>query len=194
VLSRRAGRTRSPPIVAGGVRFSFVAEINSAIGVPILLEARIIPYLSAIKPVNTEPGSVVAVRLRRDIGGMNEKKLFTAFGKRIQELRKRKGWSQDRLAEAIGRTRDAVSNMERGVNGTHIKIAYAIAEALDVPLADLLEFGPAHAADRERRAQINKLIALVADRDPATLEKIHTLVSVALDVNAPRPAGRKKAG
>jgi transcriptional regulator with XRE-family HTH domain len=125
---------------------------------------------------------------------MNEKKLFTAFGKRIQELRKRKGWSQDRLAEAIGRTRDAVSNMERGVNGTHIKIAYAIAEALDVPLADLLEFGPAHGADRERRAQINKLIALVADRDAATLEKIHTLVSVALDVNAPRPAGRKKAG
>ena len=124
---------------------------------------------------------------------MNEKKLFVGFGKRIQELRKRKGWSQERLAEAIGRTRDAVSNMERGVNGTHIKIAFAIAEALGVPLADLFEFGPSQGLDRERREAINKLIALVANRDAATLEKIHSLITAALEVNAPRPQGRRKA-
>ena len=124
---------------------------------------------------------------------MNEKKLFVAFGKRIQELRKQKGWSQERLAEAIGRTRDAVSNMERGVNGTHIKIAYGIAEALGVPLADLFEFGPAQGVDRERRAQINKLIALVVDRDAVTLQKLHGLVALALEVNAPRSPGRRKA-
>ncbi len=131
--------------------------------------------------------------LRSEIGGMNEKKLFAVFGKRIQELRKQKGWSQDRLAEAIGRTRDAVSNMERGVNGTHIKIAYGIAEALGVPLADLFDFGPSQGVDRERRAQINKLIALLAPRDAATLQKIHDLVAIALDVNGPRPQGRRKA-
>jgi transcriptional regulator with XRE-family HTH domain len=125
---------------------------------------------------------------------MNEKKLFVAFGKRIQELRKQKGWSQDRLAEAIGRTRDAVSNMERGVNGTHIKIAYAIAEALGVPLADLFAFGPVQSEDRERRARISKLIALLANCDAATLEKIHALVAVALDVDASRLSGRRKAG
>ncbi|MBY0510995.1 MAG: helix-turn-helix domain-containing protein [Rhodospirillaceae bacterium] len=96
------------------------------------------------------------------------------------------------MAEAIGRTRDAVSNMERGVNGTHIKIAYAIAEALGVPLADLFDFGPAQGVDRERRAQINKLIALLASRDAATLQKIHELVAIALDMNGPRPQGRRK--
>ena len=123
---------------------------------------------------------------------MNEKKLFAAFGKRVQELRKQKGWSQDRLAEAIGRTRDAVSNVERGVNGTHIKLAYLIADALGVSMADLFDFGGPESADRERRMQVNKLVALVAGRDAATLQKIQSLVEIALDVNAPRPPVRKK--
>lgn len=124
---------------------------------------------------------------------MDDKKLFLAFGRRVQQLRKQKRWSQEQLAEAIGRTRDAVSNIERGVNGTHIKVAYLIATALEVSLADLFEFGSVGARDRERRQLENKLLVLLHGRDARTLQQIHSLIETALEIGAGDKMKKRKS-
>lgn len=123
---------------------------------------------------------------------MNEKKLFSVFGKRVRDLRKQKGWTQQELADAIDRTRDAVSNIERGLNGTHIKVAYLMAEAFGVPLVDLFDFGVSPSVRHDERAQLNKLVQLLAGHDVKTLQKMYTLATVMLDVETtPRPRRRK---
>ncbi|MDP5275072.1 helix-turn-helix domain-containing protein [Chengkuizengella axinellae] len=39
-----------------------------------------------------------------------------SIGKKIKELRQRRGWSQDDLAERLGMTRANISNYERDIN------------------------------------------------------------------------------
>ena len=44
-------------------------------------------------------------------------RLKAQFGKRLQQLRRRAGISQEKLADATGLTVESISNMERGVFG-----------------------------------------------------------------------------
>ncbi|WP_347709851.1 helix-turn-helix domain-containing protein [Halomonas gemina] len=65
----------------------------------------------------------------------NEK--LVAFGKRVRELRKNKGLSQDGFAVLSGIDRSYMGQVERGEkNVTLIKI-YQLSEALGVEVADL---------------------------------------------------------
>lgn len=57
---------------------------------------------------------------------------------RIKELREDKGWSQERLGAAIGRTKSVVSRLESGQTSLDLETAYRIAEALDVTIQDVL--------------------------------------------------------
>lgn len=60
----------------------------------------------------------------------NEKKLLTTFGKRIAELRKKRGVTQQQLAEAVGMSVVAIAYLETGKRwakpGTLIKIAHKL--------------------------------------------------------------------
>ena len=42
-----------------------------------------------------------------------------AFGRRVQKIRKQRGWSQEKLAEKTGLTRETISRIETGKYGTH---------------------------------------------------------------------------
>lgn len=55
-------------------------------------------------------------------------------GDRIRELRRARGWSQERLAEALEVERRTVVRLERGVHSLTLDRAVTIADALDVPL------------------------------------------------------------
>lgn len=58
-------------------------------------------------------------------------------GQAIKQLREVKGWSQQDLANAAGLHAMTVSKAERGLP-VHLDTAFAIAQALDVALDDLL--------------------------------------------------------
>jgi transcriptional regulator with XRE-family HTH domain len=66
------------------------------------------------------------------------------IGARIRARRQEIGVSQERLAEAIGVTFQQVQKYEKGINRVSAATLYAIADALDTTVAQLLpEAGPA---------------------------------------------------
>lgn len=60
-----------------------------------------------------------------------------ALGKRIRDLRQDRGWSQERLANEAGMHRTYMWGIERGVRNPSLRHLTCIAEALDLPIADL---------------------------------------------------------
>ena len=61
-----------------------------------------------------------------------------AFGRRVRELRKSKGISQERLAEMAGIDRSYMGNIERGEKNITLKKAYEICDALEIEIQDLV--------------------------------------------------------
>ena len=64
---------------------------------------------------------------------------LTLFGKRLIELRKVKGWSQERLALESGLARSYLGGVERGQRNIALLNIYRLAEALETSPASLLE-------------------------------------------------------
>ncbi len=73
------------------------------------------------------------------------------LGKRVQTLRKARGWSQQRLAREATLDRTYLSSVEHGKQNLTLSVALKLADALTVPLEVLLsqDFLPASAPPRE---------------------------------------------
>ena len=61
-----------------------------------------------------------------------------AFGKRVSEVRKGKGISQEILAEMVGIDRSYMGNIELGEKNITLKKAYEICDALEIEIQDLV--------------------------------------------------------
>lgn len=70
---------------------------------------------------------------------MNYNFLYQKLANRIEELRKKKGLTQEELAEKAGLHRAYFWDIENGRN-ISIKTAYKIARALGVSLSELFNF------------------------------------------------------
>lgn len=62
------------------------------------------------------------------------------LGKRIKEIRKTKGLTQEQLAELTGLDRTTISRIESGNQQTEIYHIYRIATVLQVKVKDLFNF------------------------------------------------------
>lgn len=62
------------------------------------------------------------------------------FGQRLRQLRKERKLTQEQLAELTSLTKDQISFLERGLSGTTLDRLGILAEALKVPVKDLLDF------------------------------------------------------
>lgn len=63
-----------------------------------------------------------------------------SFGQRVKALREERGWTQAELARRAGLTHETISNYERDSRvRPPLFTVQAIARALEVPLADLLD-------------------------------------------------------
>jgi len=60
------------------------------------------------------------------------------FGTSLRETRKRRGLSQERLAELTGLSTNYVGEMERGLKAPGLPVIVRLARALDVGVNDLL--------------------------------------------------------
>ena len=65
------------------------------------------------------------------------------FGRRLREVRTRTGISQERLAEPAGLHRTYVSSVERGERNISLINIANLANALGVPMAELMPDRPA---------------------------------------------------
>lgn len=61
-----------------------------------------------------------------------------AFGKRVREVRRSKGISQEKLAELAGIDRSYMGNIERGEKNVTLKKAYEICDALEIEIQNLI--------------------------------------------------------
>lgn len=64
--------------------------------------------------------------------------LLVKLGKRIQLLRKRKGWTQTDMAVCLDLSRGHISDLERGKREVGIITLQVIAAGLDTTMANLL--------------------------------------------------------
>lgn len=62
-----------------------------------------------------------------------------AFGKKVQELRKQKGISQEKIALSIDMDRTYLASVEAGKRNIAIKNIKKISDGLDISLSQLFE-------------------------------------------------------
>lgn len=68
---------------------------------------------------------------------MKDELLFK-IGQSVRYLRIKKGFSQEELAFKADLNMNSISTLERGVNNVKIKTLYAIANALEVNIEEIL--------------------------------------------------------
>ena len=59
-------------------------------------------------------------------------------GRRIRELRQKKGWSQEKLAEEAGLHRTYIGQVERGEKSIGVENLFRVARAVGSKAADLV--------------------------------------------------------
>ena len=115
------------------------------------------------------------------------------FGRRVKALRQQRGLSQEQLAEAIGRSVDTVSNIERGFSATRIATADLIARTFGVELQELFDISQDETTDSieaRRRTLLRQLIELFRHQEPAVLEAAIRQSEALLSVG-PRSTGAR---
>ena len=70
---------------------------------------------------------------------MIDKRARSLFGKRLRELRVKRGLSQEQLADLAGLHRNYIGNVERGENGIGIDNILLLARTLKVKPAALFD-------------------------------------------------------
>jgi transcriptional regulator with XRE-family HTH domain len=116
-----------------------------------------------------------------EIPAMERDELKQQFGERVQALRKRQGLTQEELAEAIEKSVDQISNIERGATSTRLDTALAIATALKVALPDLFAFPVSRTEKKtERERLLDDLVALIGAEDEETIRAMSDLTRVLL--------------
>ena len=68
-----------------------------------------------------------------------EDRIVRSFAVRIRELRRQKGWSQERLAEEADIHRTYLGGIETARRNPSLRNIIRIAFALDVPVAELFK-------------------------------------------------------
>jgi transcriptional regulator with XRE-family HTH domain len=125
---------------------------------------------------------------------MDNAELQREFGLRVQQLRKKRGLTQEQLAERVERTVDTISNIERGFSSTRVETAYAIARELGSSLAELFDFNGAIELDRERRGRYLNLLEMLRPLDIEMLEAATAQLEILLRARQRAFAGGTPAG
>lgn len=73
------------------------------------------------------------------------------FGKRLVELRRAKGWSQEKLAPGSGLARSYVGGIERGQRNIALYNICVLAETLNVEPSEMLMFDSVPAKSHHRK-------------------------------------------
>ncbi|TPI27104.1 helix-turn-helix transcriptional regulator [Mesorhizobium sp. B3-1-9] len=82
------------------------------------------------------------------------------FGTILRELRKLRGLTQDDLAARTGRSLDAVSQWERGVNWPSFETLIRLSEALDVPVETFFDQTPGKRSDDRLNREVEARVLL----------------------------------
>jgi transcriptional regulator with XRE-family HTH domain len=91
------------------------------------------------------------------------------LGRRIQRLRKARGYTQEQLAEAIDINAKYLSSVERGEENPTLDLLLRLSKGLQVELPELFQFAQ-EGESRERLRQ--KVEGLIADLNEEELRRV----------------------
>jgi len=99
------------------------------------------------------------------------------IGERIRTLRERKGWSQGRLASALGAHPQNVSQIERGVRGVSVQQVVRLARVLGISTDEILaqrdhDTTPTVPANRKLMRRLRRIQELPVAQRNALLKMI----------------------
>ncbi|MCR5261965.1 MAG: helix-turn-helix domain-containing protein [Candidatus Gastranaerophilales bacterium] len=93
------------------------------------------------------------------------------FGKRIKELRKKNGYTQEQLSEKLGVFQKQIGNIETGTCFTTMNNLEKLSDIFDVEIKDLFDFN--HLENRDTAIQkINDILAKSSDEEVQKFYKI----------------------
>jgi putative transcriptional regulator len=70
---------------------------------------------------------------------LKKEELAKKIGKRIVQLREKKGWTQIELSRACMKDKQSIERIESGNTNPTVFTLYEVANALEVPLADIMK-------------------------------------------------------
>lgn len=91
------------------------------------------------------------------------------LGLRLKAIRKQKKLTQDELATRMGRSVDALSNIERGKSLPSFATIEMLSQALDIPLKSLFDFDEVQLSHRKAQL-IEEMRAIASQLSEADLE------------------------
>jgi len=96
------------------------------------------------------------------------------ISKKIHELRKSLKLTQSQFAELVHLSEDSIGKIERGVGIPTVETLDKIANALKVPIEDLMRTSRNKKLQRDSK-EVNDLTAYLQTRTPADVRLIHEL-------------------
>lgn len=108
-----------------------------------------------------------------------------ALGRRLAQLRKQRGLSQEELARRVGAIQVVISDYENGKSRLFAETAVRFAAALDVPVQELLQVSkpvavePAHRPSRRLLRRMEKIERLPRRKQMALLTTIDAFLQTA---------------
>ena len=133
--------------------------------------------------------------------------LQRSLGRRIRELRRKHGWSQEQFAEFCGLHRTYMGHVERGEKNVSLSTVVRVANALGVRISALLgraqaaheeppkpalEAGPASGPPVEP-GDVNRLLAELRAQRKAMRQSLRNLSGFLIRLSESIAAGGKKA-
>ena len=106
------------------------------------------------------------------------------LGAQVQDFRRRKGLTQEKLGELTSLSEDTISSIERGVNIPKIETIFRIANALNVSLAELLNVAAGSPEPGENQEKIDRLIDMVGDQRGEFIDAVINQVELLMRIQA----------
>lgn len=115
---------------------------------------------------------------------MNETtQILKALGKRIAQLRKQKGMSQEDFADVSGKMINTISNIERGLSDPKVTTLMSISKALGISIDELFSETKQEQTAEELPKNISAILQILKKQDDKTLKVIQKQIEALLELN-----------
>lgn len=108
--------------------------------------------------------------------------ILKVLGKRIANLRKQKGMSQEEFADVSGKMINTISNIERGLSDPKVTTLMSIAKALNISMEELFSENKQEQASKVLPQNIVAIIQILQRQDDKTLKVIQKQIEALLEL------------
>lgn len=113
---------------------------------------------------------------------MNETtQILKTLGRRIAQLRKQKGMSQEDFADVSGKMINTISNIERGLSDPKVTTLMSISKALNISIEELFSETKQAQTTEELPSNIATILQILKKQDDKTLKVIQKQIEALLE-------------